>query len=41
MCLDMVEGAWFMFAVMQVCEKYLAIAKDVFWAFKIWKRHMI
>ena len=29
------------FAVRQVCEKYLANGKDVFWALWIWKRPMI
>ena len=30
------------FAVRQVCEKYLANGKDVFWVFLwVWKRHMI
>ena len=30
-----------MFAIRQVCEKYLANGKDVFWELRIWKRHMI
>ena len=34
-CLDQV------FAVRQVCEKYPANGKDVFWAFMIWKRPTI
>ena len=29
------------FAVRQVCEKYLANGKDVFWAFMHWKRPLI
>ena len=29
------------FAVRQVCEKYIANGKDVFWAFMDWKRPMI
>ena len=33
-CMDQV------FAVRQVCEKYLANGKDVFWAFVNWKRHV-
>ena len=34
-CMDQV------FAIRQVCEKYLANGKDVFWALWIWKRPMI
>ena len=30
-----------LFAVRQVCEKYLANGKDVFWAFKDFRRPMI
>ena len=33
MDLGKVEDAWTKFAVWQVCEKYLANGKDVFWAF--------
>ena len=29
------------FAIRQVCEKYLANGKDVFWTFMDWKRHMM
>ena len=32
-CFNMVEGAWIKFAVRQVCKKYLANGRNVFWAF--------
>ena len=44
MGLGRVEDAWTKCAVRQVCEKYLANGKDVFWAFMdldMWKEWMI